>query len=176
MAENKNIQSTPAHTDTQGYGWSASSPTEKYLSDAVKTFTEAASPAVDAVSSPLTLQNFGAKANAVYKGVTDTIVLSLADAWIGLGLIRPASTEGNGWAGLINRPAWAKLNVTATKTGEAIPEPIDRFDYKKLWSLQIGDYFMPLSQTFQLRAKKRLNVSSLVDGIDIIQPTRGVKR
>lgn len=31
---------------------------------------------------------------------------------------------------------------------------------------------MPLSQTFSLRAKKRLNVSSLVDGVDIIQQTR----
>lgn len=49
---------------------------------------------------------------------------------------------------------------------------IDRYDYNKLWSLQIGDYFMPLSQEFTLRAKKRLNVASLVDGIDIIQQTR----
>lgn len=49
---------------------------------------------------------------------------------------------------------------------------IDRYDYTKLWSLQIGDYFMPLSQEFTLRAKKKLNVSSLVDGIDIIQQTR----
>lgn len=31
---------------------------------------------------------------------------------------------------------------------------------------------MPLSQTFTLRARKRLNVSSLVDGVDIIQQTR----
>jgi hypothetical protein len=31
---------------------------------------------------------------------------------------------------------------------------------------------MPMSQSFTLRAKKRLNVSSLVDGIDIIQQTR----
>ena len=49
---------------------------------------------------------------------------------------------------------------------------IDRFDYEKMWSLRIGDYFMPLSQEFTIRAKKRLNVSALVDGIDIIQQTR----
>lgn len=57
-------------------------------------------------------------------------------------------------------------DVRAEKNG------IDRYDYTQLWSLQLGDYFMPVSQTFSLRAKKRLNVSSLVDGIDIIQQTR----
>ena len=45
-------------------------------------------------------------------------------------------------------------------------------DYTKLYSLQIGDYFMPMSQTFSVKARKRLNVSALVDGPDIIQQTR----
>jgi plasmid replication initiation protein len=31
---------------------------------------------------------------------------------------------------------------------------------------------MPLSQTYSVRATKKLNISSLVDGIDIIQQTR----
>ena len=49
---------------------------------------------------------------------------------------------------------------------------LDRYDYTKLYSLQIGDYFMPMSQTFSVKARKRLNVSALVDGPDIIQQTR----
>lgn len=64
------------------------------------------------------------------------------------------------------------LGVSILSVSKRTPSGIDRYDYTKLWSLQIGDYFMPLSQEFTLRAKKKLNVSSLVDGIDIIQQTR----
>lgn len=96
-----------------------------------------------------------------YDIANNAVVLSLAKAWIGIGTFRPASTEGKG-----------HMNPILPNHSNSRRKDIDRFDYNNLWSVQIGDYFMPLSQTFRLRAKKRLNVSSLVDGIDIIQQTR----
>ena len=106
---------------------------------------------------------------STYRSVTSPIVLSLSAAWIGIGMARPAKTNDDA---LISKPDWAKTRSGATTNVFASTGDIDRYDYSKLWSLQIGDYFMPLSQTFSLRAKKRLNVSSLVDGVDIIQQTR----
>ena len=103
------------------------------------------------------------RVESTYRSVTSPIVLSLSTAWIGIGMVHPAKTNDDT---LAPTPNLAKKR-TKVSTGE-----IDRYDYSKLWSLQIGDYFMPLSQTFTLRAKKRLNVSSLVDGVDIIQQTR----
>lgn len=73
----------------------------------------------------------------------NAVLLSLSKAWLGLGILKPAKT----------------------------PE-INRFDTSKMWSIKFGDYFMPLSQTYSVRAKKSFNLSSLVDGIDILQQTR----
>lgn len=104
----------------------------------------------------------------VVQDVSDTIVLSFSKEWLAVGLMRPAQTEGyeeQQWP-------WSKQKKNDYYVGEFSRKPIDRFDTSKLWSLQLGDYFMPLSQTFRLQAKKRLNVSSLVDGVDIIQQTR----
>lgn len=106
---------------------------------------------------------------STYRSVTSPIVLSLSAAWIGIGMTRPAKTNDDT---LISKPDWAKTRSGGTTNVFASTGDLDRYDYSKLWSLQIGDYFMPLSQTFSLRAKKRLNVSSLVDGVDIIQQTR----
>lgn len=108
-------------------------------------------------------------ASTTYKNVTSPIVVTLAEAWLGIGMLRPAKTNDDP---LISKPDWAKTRSGDTNNVFASTGDIDRYDYSKLWSLQIGDYFMPLSQTFSLRAKKRLNVSSLVDGVDIIQQTR----
>ena len=104
-----------------------------------------------------------------YKNVTSPVVLALSTAWIGIGLVRPAKTNDDA---IISIPSWAKKQKTESESVTVSTGEIDRYDYSKLWSLQIGEYFMPLSQTFSLRAKKRLNVSSLVDGVDIIQQTR----
>lgn len=90
-------------------------------------------------------------------------VLTLSKAWIGLGLTRPANTTDVS-AGGVKDPR--KYGTTFSR------KELDRFDRTKLYSLQLGDYFMPLSQTFTVRARKKLNVSSLVDGPDIIQQTR----
>lgn len=106
---------------------------------------------------------------STYRSATPPIVLSLSTAWIGIGMTRPAKTNDDA---LVPTPSWAKKQTTAASSEKVSTGEIDRYDYSKLWSLQIGDYFMPLSQTFTLRAKKRLNVSSLVDGVDIIQQTR----
>lgn len=98
----------------------------------------------------------------LHSTVSDTVILSLSKAWIGIGSVRPATTADNRADSSL--PPFDNRSVT--------PRTFNRYDYKKLYSLQLGSYFMPLSQTFSLRAKKRLNVSSLVDGIDIIQQTR----
>lgn len=92
---------------------------------------------------------------------TNATVLALSTAWIGISAVKPARTDGH--KGLLDK-------VTPSQGARAVEEK--RYDYKYLFSLRLGDYFMPLSQTFNLRAKKRLNVCSLVDGIDIIQQTR----
>ncbi|NLV87537.1 MAG: hypothetical protein GX025_10050 [Clostridiales bacterium] len=100
------------------------------------------------------------------------VVLTLAKSWIGLGRLRNVDTnvdftgDSHGESVFVHRSK-ATDKRTRSETGG-----LERFDYEKLWSVQLGEYFLPLSQTFTLRAKKKLNISSLVDGIDIIQETR----
>lgn len=81
------------------------------------------------------------------QAVTNAIVLGLSSKWLAISAIKAIKNRSN--------------SIEAK-----------RYDRENLFSLQLGDYFMPLSQTFNLRAKKRLNVCSLVDGVDIIQQTR----
>lgn len=98
----------------------------------------------------------------------NAVLLTLSKAWIGIGMINPAETDK---FSRDKESVWKRIRRTEGEINS--PERmVDRYDYEKLWSLQLGDYFMPLSQTFTLRAKKRMNISSLVDGIDIIQQTR----
>lgn len=96
------------------------------------------------------------------------VLLSLSKAWIGIGITRPAKTERAIPSGMTS-DIYARLNYN-NELSETVK--IDRFDTSKMWSIRFGSYFMPLSQTYSVRAKKRLNISSLVDGIDIIQQTR----
>ena len=118
----------------------------------------------------------GAYINNVVETATDIVsiaqnlpVVTLAKTWIGIGT-----------AGLFKKktestPFLAQQASQAVDQGTAESQTwgrLDRFDYTKLYSLQLGDYFMPMSQTFTLQARKRLNVSALVDGPDIIQQTR----
>lgn len=122
-----------------------------------------------------TTNAIGKEVSTLHQNVTDTVVLTLSKAWIGLGLVKKATTDGSSVWGSVNVPEIfrGKQNAKSDdRIGEASTGSLDRYDYKKLWSVQIGDYFMPVSQQFSLRAKKRLNVASLVDGIDIIQQTR----
>ena len=97
-------------------------------------------------------------------------LLVLSKAWIGIGLLNPSKTLRENETP--NMDTWAKDHpadsnlVSNTQTG------LNRFKYDELYSLQLGDYFLPMSQTFNLAAKKRFNTSHLVDGIDIIQQTR----
>ncbi len=134
------------------------------------------------------LGNFASAITDVHTTAANGIILSLAKAWIGIGMIRPAQTEAGNIFGL-STPKFLDKRVTADtrtqltdfRTAQEIAEETrfgeyNRYDYDKLFSLEFEDgdnsYFMPLSQTFNVRAKKRLNVSELVDGIDIIQQTR----
>lgn len=89
--------------------------------------------------------------------VGEPVTLALSKAWIGISTVAPARTNDDA---LFSLPSWVKT------------EKIDRYDSTKLYSLQIGDYFMPVSQTFDLSASKKLNFSDLVDGPTIIQQTR----
>lgn len=104
--------------------------------------------------------------------MTNAVTLTLANAWIGISTANPASTAKGGWGDIVSNLTKVKGRNAIQNDVQANTYDIDRYDTRKLWSVRIGDYFMPLSQTFTLRAKKRLNVSSLVDGIDIIQQTR----
>lgn len=145
----------------------------------------------DKVVRTETVQNYIADAS-------NAVVLSLDYSWLALGLVKPASTSGTGWKDLIGTytPNWlcpgskfvgkvqsrtvgsddtpveSQARTDEKVSAQSSSNSIDRYDYTKLWSLKLGDYYMPLSQTFSLRARKRLNVSSIVDGIDIIQQTR----
>lgn len=114
-------------------------------------------------------QNLGKTIDTVYGAMTEPILVALSDKWIAISTFKPATTENEfGITGDVN--AWsprARSNAPAASTAD-----IDRFDYDKLWSVQLEDYFLPLSQTFSLKAKKKLNISSLVDGPDVIQQTR----
>lgn len=78
---------------------------------------------------------------------SDAIVLALDTKWLAVGLTKPAVSG-------------------EPKIGTR------RYEREYLYSVRLGDYYLPVSQNFSLRAKKRLNVSSLVDGVDIIQQTR----
>lgn len=121
----------------------------------------------DKVIRTETVQNYIADAS-------NAVVLSLDYSWLALGLVKPASTSGTGWKDLIGTytPIESQAKTDDKVSVKSPSNSIDRYDYTKLWSLKLGDYYMPLSQTFSLRARKRLNVSSIVDGIDIIQQTR----
>lgn len=100
----------------------------------------------------------------------NAVVVTLAKAWIGIGMIRPANTNGDP---MFEKPDWwKKKGANAFQQTKSQTPIVDRYDYNGLWSVQIADYFMPLSQSFRLRARKNLNTSHLVDGIDIIQQTR----
>lgn len=78
---------------------------------------------------------------------SDAIVLALDAKWLAVGLTKPAVSG-------------------EPKIGTR------RYEREYLYSVRLGDYYLPVSQNFSLRAKKRLNISSLVDGVDIIQQTR----
>ena len=103
--------------------------------------------------------------------VGEPVTLALSKAWIGISTVAPARTNDDA---LFSLPSWVKTEDDAVKarTVSVETEKIDRYDSTKLYSLQIGDYFMPVSQTFDLSASKKLNFSDLVDGPTIIHQTR----
>lgn len=140
------------------------------LLNGVESYTEKAQSSY--TSQPAIKQTLQV-ANAVESVVHDAatiasraILLSLSNAWIGIGVVKPADTEQG------TDPSSVATNRDY-KYGTISETPIAaRFDTSKMWSVKFGDYFMPLSQTYTVQASKKLNVSSLVDGIDIIQQTR----
>ncbi len=135
-----------------------------YVSDMTQAATSAAAGAYHASPLGKTLGAVSSAANDLAGVPGKLAVLALSKAWIGLsvkGIIDgPEKTVPKG----VKDPR--KYNVVFARKG------LDRFDRTKLYSLQLGDYFMPLSQTFTVKARKKLNVSQLVDGPDIIQQTR----
>lgn len=129
--------------------------------------------AADALVSTKKASDFGSSiGSSLQKGHTiagKAVLLTLSKAWIGIGILKPATTEGVSVEG-VTAGVYAKNNY---KKGQESKTPyIEHFFTSKMWSIKFGDYFMPLSQTYTVRAVKELNISSLVDGIDIIQQTR----
>lgn len=115
---------------------------DKYASTVISDKTQANYAKAQGVTSAVS----GALSDLA-QAATNAIVLGLSSKWLAISAIKAIKNSKN--------------SIEAK-----------RYDREYLYSLRLGDYFMPLSQTFNLRAKKRLNVCSLVDGIDIIQQTR----
>lgn len=121
-------------------------------------------------------------ASDIVQAMSDAIVLGLETKWATISLLKPAKTEHSQLAPVLSMydkqqegrtdSVEFDKNIQYTKEVEATSSLPDRYERQNLCSLRLGDYWMPMSQSFTLRAKKRLNVSSLVDGIDIIQQTR----
>ena len=112
----------------------------------------------------------GSAIKSVHALAGNATVVALSKAWIGIGSVaayKRVSADFQAWKKRIEAEKAAGIEI-----GSGIYTQPDRMDYTKLYSLQLGDYFMPLSQIFTLRARKKLNVSQLVDGPDIIQQTR----
>lgn len=115
---------------------------DKYASTVISDKTQANYAKTQGVTSAVS----GALSDLA-QAATNAIVLGLSSKWLAISAVKAIKNRKN--------------SIEAK-----------RYDREYLYSLRLGDYFMPLSQTFNLRAKKRLNVCSLVDGIDIIQQTR----
>jgi len=110
----------------------------------------------------------GSNVQDAYTIAGKAVLLSLSKAWLGISVFKPATTEKT-----LYDAAFARAYARSRYKGEESKTPeADRFDTSKMWAIKFGDFFMPMSQTYTVRAKKTLNTSSLVDGIDIIQQTR----
>lgn len=97
------------------------------------------------------------------------VLLTLSKSWIGIGLVKPAKTDNlSALSGDAER--YAKMNYVLNTISES--SKARRFDTSQMYAVKLDKYFMPLSQTYTVKASKKLNISSLVDGIDIIQQTR----
>ena len=131
-----------------------------------------------------TLNNVSSVTQDVVNVAGNAVVVAMSKAWIAVGMVKPAKTDDSDRYQTPKMPQLKRqLSVDEIiereqrkkdfiESPHVSDETLNRKDYTKLWSLKLGDYYMPLSQTFTLRAKKRINVSQLVDGIDIIQQTR----
>lgn len=140
--------------------------------DAIETTTESVRGAIQN-SGPYKVANrVIAETLDARDAIRNTIVLALSKAWIGISRLAPAQTNREQQQQDIRNIPFVRKEQTVNGIERRSGAELDRYDYTKLYSLQIGDYFMPMSQTFSVKARKRLNVSALVDGPDIIQQTR----
>jgi len=137
--------------------------------------------AIDQVRTTLGVDTISRVASETTGVVSDAIaaagravLLTLSTAWIGIGLINPARTNKQDLLAqtVANDTALKTKQLTQSSDLNSYTQLLDRYDTSKMWGVKFGDYFMPLSQTYSLSASKKLNISSLVDGIDIIQQTR----
>lgn len=104
----------------------------------------------------------------------NAVVLGMAKAWIAMGVLQKANTAIDS---IKNAKAVYNSKFNPAKDASGNPRIdtsplIDRYDTDQMWGMKLGEYFLPLSQTYTAVAQKKVNVSSLVDGIDIIQQTR----
>jgi hypothetical protein len=121
-----------------------------------------------------TIDNVVTDVKDVFQIANNAIVFTLSTAWMGISLFKPATTKPS----LLERQAEIAYEIQKIKDRLIYGDPeaksprIDRFDTTKMYGVKLGDYYLPVSQTYTLQASKRTNVSSLVDGIDIIQQVR----
>lgn len=112
-----------------------------------------------------------ATGKGLYNAGSSIVLLALSKAWIGIGLVLPATTKPRFTNIETGATLWRKQGGVFGSKDSKTPT-LDRFDSTELFSVQVDQYYMPLSQTFSLRAKKNLQTSNLVDGIEIIEQTR----
>jgi len=145
-----------------------------YLADEFSASTEELT---DEITSNKIVKGTFDTVNAVGGGVMDAltiagraVLLTLSTGWLATSLFNPATTRKKPFTS--ETQTAFEYGATHKLNEEIRTEELNRFDTVPLWGLKLGDFFMPLSQTFSVSASKKINVSSLVDGVDIIQQTR----
>lgn len=87
------------------------------------------------------------------------VKLSLSAVGMGRSLFVGGSKSG------VDDPS----GISGEPTQSASSQPFDRYDSDKDFYFRCGDYYMPLSLRFTLRAQKNLVESQLIDGAYIIE-------
>lgn len=121
-----------------------------------------------------TIDNVVTDVKDVFQIANNAIVFTLSTAWMGISFFKPATTKTSLSERQSEIAYEAQKNIYRSRSDapEAKSPRIDRFDTTKMYGVKLGDYYLPVSQTYTLQASKNTNVSSLVDGIDIIQQIR----
>lgn len=124
--------------------------------DAIETTTESVRGAIQNSGPYKVVNRVIAETLDARDAIRNTTVLALSKAWIGISRLAPAQTNREQQQQDIRNIPFVRKEQTVNGIERRSGAELDRYDYTKLYSLQIGDYFMPMSQTFSVKARKRL--------------------